>query len=109
MQTLSSLPESNAPDSDEARSSVVLPQEVMLSDAIEIRQHIVSSLAGDGPVRFDFSSVTSMDVAGLQLVLSAMQTALQSGRTISVVDSTDAIWARTLSLAGADPAEWGSR
>lgn len=109
MQTMSSLPERQAPDQGATPCMVVLPAEVTLPEAAPLREQVLLSLAGDGPIRFDFSSVVNIDVAGLQLILSAMQTALRAGRTISVLDSPDALWARTVALAGGDSREWGSQ
>ncbi len=57
-------------------------------------------LATGGPVTLEASGVQSCDIAGLQLLLSASQTAAAAGTTLSLAAAADGPIARTLRESG---------
>jgi anti-anti-sigma regulatory factor len=79
---------------------ITLPAEVTLQNAQQLA-HRFLPVAGDcKDLVVDFGSVEELDLAGIQLILSARRTIESRGFQLVVRDSKDGIWQRNLALTG---------
>jgi anti-anti-sigma factor len=58
--------------------------EITLSTVPQLRNELLEVLQQTAPIRLDLTEVTSMDVSGLQLLVSARRSACRLGKSLSV-------------------------
>jgi len=79
-------------------SPLLLPSRLVIAEAAVCREALVAHFAGSaGAVLLDGSAVQECDTAGLQLLLSASQTARAASRALQIVHCSPAL-RRTLAL-----------
>ncbi len=83
---------------------LVLPEDCTIARAAELKARLVEALRSDEPVDLDARAVVEVDVAGLQLLWSALRTARARGRSWTLApDRRSAALERAVELAGLSP------
>lgn len=79
---------------------LALSGDLSLRSIAELHARLTEAVAAHDAVAVDTADVTSIDVASLQLLVSATRTAAAQGRTLTVSASSGSAAARTMIAAG---------
>jgi anti-anti-sigma regulatory factor len=82
------------------RQTLKITGNATISEAFALREALIEALKGGGELEVDVTGLTGVDLAGLQLLCAAHQSAEQAGQRFEVIDQGNEIFRQVVADAG---------